>query len=200
MLEHHLRFEQGRGGERRRVGFHQHLAEIDIFRVGVLGVHGRAAASGLHELGRHVQASVLGLENRPHMRETCQCARGSRPSARRPFLPQVRTRFSPRPGSGFLSMIKVRDLSLPFTSGGTRTVRGTRDGIERRDRRIENDLAILRLNGAVTEIRLLQRRPDVLLGAGRCGHGKSDTATPPPKERYRHDWLCRASIPPRSSL
>ena len=82
VLEHHLRFEQGRGGERRREGLHQHLAEIDIFRVGVLGVHGRAAASGLHELGRHVQAPVLGLEDRPHMGETIDAhAGGDRPLA-----------------------------------------------------------------------------------------------------------------------
>jgi hypothetical protein len=44
---------------------------------------------------------------------------------------------------------------------------GNERGIECRDRRIEHDLTVFCLDGAVAEVSLLQRRPDILLSACR---------------------------------
>ena len=64
-------------------------------------------------------------------------------------------------------MIRVSDLSVVPDLGRHAHRQGNKGGVLGGHRRIEHDLAVFRLDRPVAEIRLLQRRPDILLGAGR---------------------------------
>src|SRR5262249_24123800 len=119
-----LAFEQRRGGERRREGLHQHLAEIGFLAVRVLGLHGAAASGSSYEFCGHIQCAVLCLEDGAHMGESVYAHAGGGRTLAAGARCRAKLNFATI-GLGFLSMIRVSDLRLPLTSGGTRTVMGT---------------------------------------------------------------------------
>ncbi len=185
--------------ERRREHLHDGLAEIDGLGVGVLGLHGAAASGGRHELGRHVQLSVLGLEHGAHMREIIDAHAGREA----PLAARAGSRTEADLGhDGIGVLVDEQRESLELLLDLGRHAHGERH--QRRvvggPGRVEHHHAVLGADRPVAESLLLEPDPIVLVGdrhEGLEGEGRSGNAARQGQalERKRHGAvLLRASL------
>ena len=181
VLDHHLSRPDRACVKRRREGLHDHLAEIDGLRVGILGLHRPAASGGRDEFARHMQHAVLGLEHRPHIGEIVDahaggeaalaaCACGGTEVKRRHFRIGV---LVDEDGQRF------EVLCHPWRHAhGQRHQRR----VFGRPRNFQHDHAVFGLDGAIAESLLLERGPDILVGLARPGRAGAGS---PARQRRR---------------